>query len=131
MTKYTPSGIEFNIGNAHVTFVNQTHDTTSGFAHDTSLFINNCRVSDATCYYLNRTWECYRYQSVMKKAAYNAREWYIADFKRIYMNNRGWKKMTAARKEEFDAYVIQKEPIILLDEIMKRIENGEFDRRWM
>lgn len=48
-------------------FVNSSRNTRSGFAHDTTLFKNDYEVADYSCHYLNRTWECYQYQTVMQR----------------------------------------------------------------
>lgn len=51
-----------------IEFKNSYRSTRSGFAHDTQMFIDDQLEMNATCHYLNRTWESYAYQSVMKKA---------------------------------------------------------------
>lgn len=51
-----------------IEFKNSYRSTRSGFAHDTQMFIDGQLEINATCHYLNRTWESYPYQSVMKQA---------------------------------------------------------------
>jgi hypothetical protein len=53
-----------------IEFKNSARNTRSGFAHDTQMFINGRLEQTATCHYLNRTWESYAFQSVMKQAVY-------------------------------------------------------------
>lgn len=44
-------------------------DTRNGFAHDIAVWDENHRdVTEATCHYLNRTWECYPYETCLHKA---------------------------------------------------------------
>ena len=44
-----------------------SRSTRNGFAHDCTVRDENYNeVSEATCHYLNRTWECYRFESVLK-----------------------------------------------------------------
>jgi hypothetical protein len=53
-----------------IEFKNSARNTRSGFAHDTQMFINDQLEQTSTCHYLNRTWESYAFQSVMKQAIY-------------------------------------------------------------
>ena len=59
LKKITVDGNEYE-------FVNSSRSTRSGFAHDTKLFKNNVLIAENTAHYINRTWECYRYQTVMR-----------------------------------------------------------------
>jgi len=49
-----------------------TNSTKSGFSHIAKLFINGKQVKKVSCQYLNRTWERYQYESVLKKLANKA-----------------------------------------------------------
>ena len=53
-----------------IEFKNSARNTRGGFAHDTQMFIDGRLEQTATCHYLNRTWESYAFQSVMKEAVY-------------------------------------------------------------
>lgn len=69
---YASMPITINVNGFTFTFCNASRDTRHGFAHDCTLYIND-RYSTrgriyTTCHYYNRTWESYRYQSVMKQA---------------------------------------------------------------
>lgn len=46
-------------------------NTRSGFRHIAVLLINNCERDRAKCCYLNRTWECFQYESVLRKLVAN------------------------------------------------------------
>lgn len=74
------------INDNQITFVNNSRSTRNGFAHDSELYINDNYKGKHSCYYLNRTWECYRYQTVMMGLVDNLieeRKNYIkADYKR-------------------------------------------------
>jgi len=49
-----------------------SRDTRSGFAHDISVHDSNYRdVTEASCHYLNRTWESFRYETVLHRAIEN------------------------------------------------------------
>lgn len=51
-----------------IEFKNSARNTRSGFAHDTEVSIDGEFVHKTSAHYINRTWESYTYQSVMKKA---------------------------------------------------------------
>ena len=53
-----------------IEFTNSSRSTRNGFAHDTKMYINDRLEMKATCHYINRTWEAYRFQSVMQSAIY-------------------------------------------------------------
>jgi len=53
-----------------IEFKNSARNTRGGFAQDTQMFINDQLEQTATCHYINRAWESYAFQSVMKEAVY-------------------------------------------------------------
>ena len=76
-------------------FINNYGTTRNGFFHTSKLFYNSELLSEARASYLNRTWESYRYQSVMKQALYNAIESEILNEK----NLKGIKRLTKQLRE--------------------------------
>lgn len=50
-----------------ITVVCEFESTRSGFRHIAVLLINGCERGRAKCCYLNRTWECFQYESVLRK----------------------------------------------------------------
>ena len=62
-------------------FINNYGSTRNGFFHTSKLFYNSELLSEARASYLNRTWEAYSYQSVMKQAVRNAIDNEIAEEK--------------------------------------------------
>lgn len=58
------------INNSTYTFVNECKGTRNGFKHTTTLLQNGVEVAENTCYYYNRTWECYEFETSMKGAVY-------------------------------------------------------------
>lgn len=93
---------KINIEGREVTFVNEARDTRHGFAHDTTVFINNRQVAKNTAHYLNRTWECYRFQTVMLGAIYTLIEEAKAEVKAQFMAEKGYGRLTAKRAEELE-----------------------------
>jgi hypothetical protein len=53
-----------------IEFKNSARNTRSGFAHDTKMYIDGILEMENSAHYLNRTWESYAFQSVMKQAVY-------------------------------------------------------------
>ena len=51
-------------------FVCNAKNTRSGFAHTCELYRGTSFVQKSQCNYLNRTWESYTYQSVMKQTVH-------------------------------------------------------------
>ena len=64
----------FNIDGKEILFMNAWRGTRSGFMHETELYIDGWQAGAARCYYINRTWERYSYQSVMLQAIHNLQE---------------------------------------------------------
>lgn len=81
-------------------FVNDSRSTRTGFAHDTTLFIDGYEHGRASCHYLNRTWECYRYQTVMKRCIDDIIETNEKDYIAIYKADNDIKRLTAEKREQ-------------------------------
>ena len=69
--------ITINTKEHNFVFVCNSEDTSSGFKHVCTLFINNIEQNTATCYYYNRNWEKYDFQTVCIKAIDNIINDYI------------------------------------------------------
>lgn len=112
---------KFEIAGKEIEFVNQYRSTRSGFAHDTTLFIDGYRRAEATCHYLNRTWECYTYQTVMKEAVYEliAREKEIV--KDTFKRAKGYQKLTKARQQELEEVYKTNEELKFLNAIYAKL----------
>lgn len=81
-------------------FINTYRSTRSGFSHTTELHNEGRLLSTAKCYYINRTWEAYTYQSCMQKAVYIAMENEIQTQKELM----GIKRLTKEKKQEIINY---------------------------
>lgn len=87
------------------TFVCNSRNTRSGFAHDCTLYKNDLEIENASCHYLNRTWECYQYQTVMLKTIRKVMETIENNCLFVFKKQHGYNKMTEKRKEEFVKYL--------------------------
>lgn len=114
--KITVNGNEYE-------FINESRSTRHGFAHDTTLFKGYCSISKATCHYLNRTWECYRYQTVMKCCVGNLIDSEYEDFIAGYKAENNIKRLTAEKRAEADRIFETLETVKELREIYKQLDN--------
>ena len=96
---------KFEIGDKHVEFVNESGNTRHGFKHMTTMFINGCQRGKNTVHYLNRTWECYPYQTCMRGCVRELLENRIENLKSEFKSKHGYSKMTAKRTEEFEKWI--------------------------
>ena len=106
---------EFSVNDHKYTFYCNSRSTRYGFAHDAELFDNGYLRCKASCFYLNRTWECYTYQSVMKKAVSNAIDSILSTMKYDYLSVNGYERMTAKRKEDFENVYLKDNNNYLVD----------------
>ena len=79
----------------NIEFNNTAKSTRNGFYHKTKLYIDSEFILECKCNYLNRTWESYSYQSVMKQALHEAIESEILREK----NLKGIKRLTKQLRE--------------------------------
>ena len=79
----------------NIEFINTAKNIKNGFYHKTKLYIDSEFILECKCNYLNRTWESYPYQSVMKQALDNALESEILREK----NLKGIKRLTKQLRE--------------------------------
>ena len=62
--------IKSKVGDENFLFCNEYKSSRSGFSHRSTLVLNGEEVATARAVYYNRTWESYRYQSVMRSCIY-------------------------------------------------------------
>ena len=104
-------------------FINESRSTRNGFAHDTTLFKGYSSIGKASCHYLNRTWECYRYQTVMKRCISNIIDAKEANYIAEYKANNGIKRLTAEKRGEIMQEFYELETIKELLEVYKQLDN--------
>lgn len=103
-------------------FVCNWGNTRNGFKHTCNLFINDRLKGNATCHYLNRTWECYEYQSVMLRAVGILMEQHEEFLKDVFKSENGYEKMTKKRKEEFEKILDADEKMIEYKAIREKLQ---------
>lgn len=98
-----------NIDGREFAFICDWRSTRNGFAHDATMMEGWRTVAKATRHYLNRTWECWSYQSAILDAIGKAMDeeakWVENNVKR----DNGWEKLTAKRREAVAAALAESE----------------------
>ncbi len=107
-------------------FVNDYGYTRYGFHHDTTLFENGVKIATHRCNYINRTWECYTYQTVMLCAVDDLiaekRDEIIENYKRT--NN--IKRLTKDKKALAEKEVAKDKRIKELKALQKELRGYNF-----
>ena len=89
--------IKITVNNKEYLFICNWRNTRTGFAHDCNLLIDGIEKSVSHCFYINRTWEVYSFQSVAVEAV----DLLIKDreetIKTEYMESHGFKRLTQKR----------------------------------
>ena len=106
------------------TFVCFTKNTRSGFKHEAQMLINETFVSEATQYWVNRTWESFTYQSVIRNCVEN----YIAQIEygieTDYRQENNVIRKTKKHSEKLNELFSQNAEIKEAKKILKLIETN-------
>jgi len=110
------------IANGHeYQFLCETGSTRSGFSHTCHLLRDGGEVAVDTVHYINRTWESYRFRTVMCRAI----ESLIGEEKKYledeYRKEHGISRMTAKRREEFEKSIADVELLKELREVRDQL----------
>lgn len=109
------------------TFVLETKNTHYGFIHHCYMFEFDRGYSEtekASATYYNRTWEKYRYQSVMLAAVQKRIDHAIAEEKTCFMLANNLKRLAGANKERFEKLVQENGYIIKLQKLKKNLQDN-------
>ena len=109
-----------------VTFSCNARGTRHGFAHDASLFIDNVLCRESSCHYINRTWECYRYQTVCLSCCNDVIANRMERIKRDYKYENGLSRIAGKHKEAVENLVKVDSYVILMKEIKKILNEKSF-----
>lgn len=92
--------VKKEINNNEYMFINSWRGNRSGFVHETELHRNGMVLGVAKIQYYNRTWECYQYQSVMKKLVGELMESCEDAFQTAWKDAHNIKRLTQAKRDE-------------------------------
>ena len=81
-----------------------SRSTRSGFSHDISVHDENYfEATEATCRYLNRTWECYTYESVLHRAIENLEKQEVENEIYRFKREAGISRLPKGAREQIEA----------------------------
>lgn len=118
--------IKFNANGHDISFYCSARDTRSGFAHDTRLYVDGHEESVGTCYYLNRTWEHWRFQSVCLTACDNRIECRKDELKEACKYVWNVTRVCGKRKAALEEIINRDPEITLYREIKKTLHEKTF-----
>ena len=118
--------IKFEVNNREIVFVCEARDTRSGFAHDATLIVDGNQWGKASCFYLNRTWESWSFQSACQQACYEKIDRLAGWIKDAYKDEHGLTRVCGSRKDEVKALIDSDPDIILLREVLNVLRSRCF-----
>lgn len=86
-------------------FVNEYGSTRNGFYHQSTLLYNNNEIYKKKVNYLNRTWECYTYQTSMKACIDSLIDESIDYLKEAYKRQNNIKRITKKHQKELQKII--------------------------
>lgn len=116
--------MKYNIDGIDVEFVCESGDTTHGFKHTATMFENGFNVGSHTTYYLNRTWECFRYQTAMLGCIRTIQDDLVEFLKSKFKSEKGISRMTAKYKTEFEEMLKTNTKYNFYEELYKKVNRG-------
>ena len=118
--------ISFEALGHNIEFYCHSHDTRNGFAHFARLYVDGRQCSIGHCYYLNRTWEHWHYQSVCLTACQNYIDVRSLDLKVDFKAERSLSRVSGKSKAELEEIIKNDPDIVLFTEIKKTLLDRSF-----
>lgn len=115
------NSVHININGHDISFYNRSEGTRNGFRHISSMFLDNESAGRGVCNYINRTWEWYTFQTSMICAVKNRIAERQDRLENIYRRNHDIKRMTAAKRGEFEKILDADETIQLFRAVLKNL----------
>lgn len=113
--------IEFKTEKYVYIFINESYGTRNGFKHVTHLFRGEYCIAEHTCYYLNRTWESYRYQTVMIDCVYSLIDTELMKFVNRVKRMNNIKRLTETKKAELNEIFNRTEFFVDIDQLRRML----------
>ncbi len=102
MKKYSKSFV-FKINGRGVVIANYFNSYNYGFSHTSRLSVDGRDLSENVVGYINRTWECFNYQTSALGAVSKAIDSRKEAIKRAYKNSNGIQRVTKRHSEKLEA----------------------------
>lgn len=116
------NSVHININGHDITFYNRSEGTRNGFRHVSAMFLDHEYVGRGVCNYLNRTWEWYSFQTSMIRAVENRMDERQDRLERDFRELNNIKRMTAAKRGEFDQICNGDNLVNLYSDIIKNLK---------
>lgn len=115
---------EYRRGEYLFSWICKSENTRNGFKHTATLNISTTsdtfgKTSGATCYYINRTWECYKYQTVIIKTLDELLANIYGYNRTLFKLKHNFARMTPKRLEMLDAILRENTFYITLLDVKK------------
>ena len=108
------------INGVKFSFVCEYWETRNSWGHEVTLYKNDTfKVGRAKIRYYNRTWECYQFQSVIKRVIYDTIEEIKAAAKKVFLSVHNYKVMTKKRAAAFLEYLKQDNTYNMYNELYR------------
>ena len=117
--------IRFDALGHTVEFDCEARGTRNGFAHDATIIIDGMRMHTYTAYYLNRTWEAWRFQSACMGCVSDLINYRVADLKERYRSENGITRICGKKRTEEVKDIIDNDEMIILYREIKHILDTE------
>ena len=118
--------INFTCGAYDVQFLCKARSTRNGFAHDAELHINGSFWEEDSCFYLNRTWESWNFQSACLAACSKRIRKRTEDLRVWFKEEHGLNRLAGKNAEKFAKIVESDWEIELMKEIKKALNERRF-----
>lgn len=116
--------IEFKVGEDKYTFINHTESSQSGFTHVSQMFKNGSYKGHARIRYVNRTWESYQYESVMRRNVSRLMDNRAFELFEEFKTRHNYTRMTEKRRREWEKEYDEDNTIKELTYLAKCVEHG-------
>lgn len=107
--------------------VNESGSTRSGFYHKSTIMYNDvCEIAEEKANYINRTWECYQYQTSMQLVVEKAKRVEVDLITHNYKYRNQITRITKKHREELDKIIADNETIKLYDIMLKELDFNRY-----
>lgn len=113
----------FNTTNHKYEFHCESIGTRSGFKHVVEMYKDEYpySIAEATVHYINRTWECHQFDTVIECCVDELKRKREAKLKEIFKYENNIKRMTAKTKSQLEEIIKNDDEIKELNELAKVI----------
>lgn len=118
--------VKFTVKSREIEFVCNARSTRHGFAHDCTMFVDGVQWQEATCHYLNRTWERWTYESVCKAAVRKELDGIAHSIERDYKANNGLTRLTSKRRMIVDDIIHKDGDYLFASAILNTLDKQIF-----